>query len=318
MIKYPLLLKPAYKDYLWGGTKLKAVWGKADGPDKIAEAWELSLRIGSLSYIENGKYASYSLLGLLELAPDFAGLKCKAFDKFPMLIKFIDSKEKLSVQVHPGDAYASEHEKSYGKSEVWYILDAEQGAGIYLGFQNGLTEDEYRKHIAGNTLPEALNFIEVKPGDIFMIEAGTVHAIGAGMTVCEIQQNSDLTYRVYDYCRKDADGNTRELKIDKAVAVSNTAASRPVSTAYPFVEYGGYKKRLVADNKYFVAEHYVINSGCDLHNAECFTALTVIGGGFYITGNGITVSADKGRTVFLPAGLAVNIQGRGELLASSL
>jgi mannose-6-phosphate isomerase len=318
MIKYPMLLTPAYKDYIWGGDKLKTEWGKESDLPRIAESWELSMYMGSLSFIENGEYAGDSLYELLEMSHDMTGAKCRAFNTFPMLVKLIDSRENLSVQVHPSDKYALEHEKSYGKSEVWYVLDAEEGSGVYFGFKRSIAREEYKRHIENNTLTDILNFVEVKPGDVFMIEAGTVHAIGAGLLICEIQQNSNLTYRVYDYGRVDSEGKGRELHIDKALKVSKLTAAGPKSDCYPFVEYGGYKKRLVANNKYFLAEHYVIDSGCHLYNEESFISLTVIGGNFSVTGGGVTVSATKGRTVFIPAGLAVEIVGKGEILSASL
>ena len=195
-------LYPEYKDYLWGGEKLKTKYGKQTDKTPCAESWELSFHKDGLTRLSNGKT-------LAETATETdLGTNCKKFPFFPVLIKFIDAKQDLSVQVHPSDEYALKHENSFGKTEMWYIVEAEKGAGIYLGFNRDVTQEEYETAIKENRLTELLNFYDVKAGECYFIPSGTIHAIGKGCLICEIQQNSNLTYRVYDYGRKDKDGKT--------------------------------------------------------------------------------------------------------------
>lgn len=207
-------LYPECKDYIWGGEKLKTKYGKQTDITPCAESWELSFHKDGLTRIVNGKT-------LVEMVTEKElGENVKGFPFFPVLIKFIDAKENLSVQVHPSDEYALKYENSFGKTEMWYIVEAEEGAGIYLGFNRDVTQKEYETAIKENRLTELLNFYEVKSGECYFIPSGTIHAIGKGCLICEIQQNSNLTYRVYDYGRKDKNGNERELHIDKALLVT--------------------------------------------------------------------------------------------------
>ncbi|MDR3263018.1 MAG: class I mannose-6-phosphate isomerase [Clostridiales bacterium] len=319
MLKYPFLLTPVYKDYIWGGVKLREKWGKASNSDVVAESWELSLHPDALSRIANGALHGRNLIEVLEAHPDFAGKKCLSFPHFPMLIKLIDAAQNLSVQVHPSDRYALEKEKSYGKSEVWFILEAESGAGIYFGFKKDTDRTEVAERISQNTLTDILNFIPVAPGDVYMIEAGTVHAIGKGITLAEIQQNSNLTYRVYDFGRTGADGKPRELHIQKALDVMNFAACKAEKSDFPFVDYAAFKKRLVADNKYFFSEYYLLDSVCQLYKENCFISLTLTSGSAVIKyGDGEKLSVSKGDTVFIPAGLEVAVEGSAEFITSAL
>ena len=208
-------LYPVCKDYLWGGNKLKDKYGKITDCTPCAESWELSFHKDGKTLIEDGR--------ALEdvVSAEMLGSNLDDFSFFPMLIKFIDAKSFLSVQVHPSDDYALKNENSYGKTEMWYIVDAEEGAGIYLGFKEDVTIQQYEQAIKENKLTDLLNFYEVKSGECYFIPSGTIHAIGAGCLICEIQQNSNLTYRVYDYGRKDKDGKERELHVEKALKVTN-------------------------------------------------------------------------------------------------
>ncbi len=206
-------LIPATKDYLWGGTRLIEKYGKIAPTPILAETWELSYHKDGLTLMDDGTPLCESKINL--------GKNTADFENFPQLIKFIDAKSNLSVQVHPSDEYALKHENSFGKTEMWYIVDADDGAGIYLGFNRDITADEYRSAIENNTLTDLLNFYPVKKGECYFIPSGTIHAIGAGCLICEVQQNSNLTYRVYDYGRTDANGNPRELHIDKALKVTS-------------------------------------------------------------------------------------------------
>ena len=208
-------LYPECKEIIWGGMKLREKYGKQTDKSPVAESWELSFHKDGPTRLENGETLRDTATA------EELGKNCEGFPFFPMLTKFIDAKQDLSVQVHPSDEYALKNENSFGKTEMWYIVEAEQGAGIYLGFKRDVTKAEYEKAIAEHTLTELLNFFEVKAGECYFIPSGTIHAIGKGCLICEIQQNSNLTYRVYDYGRKDKNGNERELHVEKALKVTN-------------------------------------------------------------------------------------------------
>ena len=232
-------LAPAYKDYLWGGTKLRTVYQKECDFDIIAESWELSAHFAGQSTIADGKHKGLAFGAYLKaIGKEMLGWKCSSLERFPILVKFIDAREKLSVQVHPDDDYALVHEKQYGKNEMWYVVDALPGAGIYCGFKENVTKEQVEECLAFDEKAGAgedpehgilslLNWIPAKKGDVFFIPAGTVHAIGAGMLVCEIQQSSDCTYRLYDYNRTDQFGMKRELHTKKALEVMDTHAYTP-------------------------------------------------------------------------------------------
>ena len=318
-VRYPLLITPAYKDYLWGGPSLKTKWGKETELNPLAEAWELSLRPDAPSRVANGGFAGMTLLELSQKYPELFGEKCAAFSEFPTLVKLIDSKQNLSIQVHPSDEYALKNENSYGKSEVWLILEAEKGAGIYFGFKEQATAEQAAEYVKRGAFTDLLNFIPVKAGDVFMVEAGIVHAIGAGITLLEIQQNSDLTYRVYDFGRLDKFGKPRELHLEKALAVMNFKPSPKKSLSSKFESCGaGVKKRLIADNKYFHAEYYISESSCRLLKEDCFISLTFTASSAELYFGGECLRVLKGNTVFVPAGLAVEIKGGTEFAAVTL
>ena len=208
-------LYPECKGNIWGGVKLKEKYGKQTDKSPVAESWELSFHKDGPTRLADGRTLQEVV------AKEELGKNCEGFPFFPMLVKLIDAKQDLSVQVHPSDKYALENENSFGKTEMWYVVEAEAGAGIYLGFKKDTAREEYEAAIKNNTLTELLNFFEVKAGDCYFIPSGTIHAIGTGCLICEIQQNSNLTYRVYDYGRKDKDGKERELHVDKALKVTN-------------------------------------------------------------------------------------------------
>ncbi|MDR2090841.1 MAG: class I mannose-6-phosphate isomerase [Clostridiales bacterium] len=318
--KYPMLIEPVLKDYIWGGVKLVEKWGKPlpGGFGCAAESWELSLRGDAPSRVLNGEFKGQTLYEVLEFNPEFAGKKCLSFPRFPTLIKLIDAKQNLSVQVHPSDRYALANEKSYGKSEVWFILDAEKDAGIFFGFCRDTSRAEVLRRIGENTLTEILNFVPVAKGDVYMIEAGTVHAIGAGITLAEIQQNSDLTYRVYDFGRVGRDGKPRELHVQKALAVMNFKGGKATPAAFPYVDYFGFKKRLIADDKYFFSEFYRIDGSCPLFNEDCFIAVTAAEGRAELVCGGEKTALQKGATAFIPAGLEITVKGEAEFITTTL
>ena len=195
-----LKLLPAGKDYLWGGTRLIKEYNKNFNLDKLAETWELSCHPDGLCTIAEGEFAGRTLSEYLDIVgKKVLGTKCEHMEQFPLLIKFIDAKNDLSIQVHPSDEYALTHEGQYGKTEMWYIMDCQPGAFIYYGFKEAISNEEFAERIQNKTLLEVLNKVEVKKGDVFFIEPGTIHAIGSGNLIAEIQQNSNVTYRVYDY-----------------------------------------------------------------------------------------------------------------------
>lgn len=219
-----LKLQPAFKDYIWGGNRLKDQYNKQSSLDRLAESWELSCHPQGMSVIENGKFAGKTLKEYIDIYGwDVLGKNCRCFQEFPVLIKFIDAADDLSVQVHPDNSFALKEEGEYGKTEMWYIMDCEEGAYLYYGFSRPVEKEELKKRISENTLTEVLQKVYVQKGDVVFVKAGTVHAIGKNIMVAEIQQNSNVTYRLYDYGRKDKDGHTRDLHIEKALKVADCA-----------------------------------------------------------------------------------------------
>lgn len=217
-----LKLKPAFKDYIWGGTKLRDDFGFKSDLKKIAEGWMLSCHKDGENIIDGGKFDGKTLSEVInETGKDILGTKAQKYDFFPILIKLIDAKDNLSVQVHPNDDYALRVEGEYGKTECWYVIDCDEGAELIYGFKKKISNEEFRKRIEDNTFLDIVNHVKVKKGEFFFIESGTLHAIGKGILLAEIQQNSNTTYRVYDYNRLGADGKPRELHTEKASTLQN-------------------------------------------------------------------------------------------------
>lgn len=293
-------LFPAFKDYLWGGNTLKEKYGKNTDTTPLAESWELSFHKDGPCHLSDGKTLS-EVLTKNEL-----GKKLEKFSEFPMLLKFIDARADLSVQVHPSDEYAKKHENSLGKTEAWYIVEASDNAGIYLGFNRDVTREEYQKAITDGTLCSLLNFIKVKAGECYFIPAGTIHAIGAGCLICEIQQNSNVTYRVFDYKRKDKNGNERELHIDRALDVTNTNKFLPHPSSAP----------ILAECEYFSLSKLTVNNvSKGKTTGESFHSLTCVSGSGEIDGQ----TFRQGDTFFVPANYGeYNISGNAELLLCKL
>lgn len=291
-------LTPATKDNLWGGNKLRA-YGKQSDSDRIAESWELSFREGDEARIDDGRCMS-------EVFPRQAwGTACDKFEFFPTLAKFIDAREKLSVQVHPSDEYALRNEGQYGKTEMWYVVEAEEGAGLYMGLSRECTPEEFSRAVADGSVEELLFFKQVKSGDVFFIPSGTVHAIGAGVVIFEIQQNSDLTYRLYDYMRRDKDGNLRELHVDKAMLVSDLS----VYKAAPRDE---KNDEIIGKCEYFETSKCKLNrtNRAFLVDGTSFLSITCVSGEGLLEGERIA----KGDTFFCPAGVGeVVVSTDGEL-----
>lgn len=259
MISEPIIkLRPALKDYLWGGNQLKEKYGIESDIDVVAEAWELSAHPDGESVVATGRHKGLTFSKYIEtVGKDVLGWKCSPLQNFPLLVKFIDAKGNLSIQVHPDDDYALEKENQYGKNEMWYVVDSKPDSGLYVGFNRDVDSDEVRRRVQENTITEVLNFYPTKPGDIFFIPAGTVHAICEGNLICEIQQSSNCTYRLYDYDRRDKFGNPRELHLEKALDVLNfkkyEAVEGNVSCKYfenEIVETDGLKTIRINDDRF--------------------------------------------------------------------
>ena len=275
-------LIPVCKDYLWGGRKLKEAYGKSFPLDPCAESWELSFHPDGKTLLSDG-----STLEATATSADL-GSNTRDFPFFPVLIKFIDARSNLSVQVHPSDDYALTHENSLGKTEMWYIVEADEGAGIYLGFDREVTQDEFLNAIQSNTLTDLLRFYPVKAGECYFIPAGTIHAIGAGCLICEIQQNSNLTYRVYDYGRLDKNGNPRELHVDKAMLVTNRTVCEPKQ----------FSGSTLGISKYFNVQKLEVDREITLTaTPKSFHCVTCTGGEGSINGEVVR----QGDSFFVPA-----------------
>ncbi len=300
---YPCLLKPAFKDYIWGGTRLRDDFKKECDFDKIAESWELSCHKDGESTVANGEYKGLSLTEYIEKAgKSVLGTACGKFESFPVLIKLIDAKDNLSVQVHPDNEYAQRVEGEYGKTEMWYIVDADEGAELLYGFKKEISKDEFAERIKNNTLLEVTNSVPVKKGDVFFIRSGTLHAIGKGILIAEIQQNSNTTYRIYDYGRVGKDGKPRELHIEKALDVTKLAPAEP----YPeteTVQKDGYTEKLLSKCEYFTVYSMNISEKAELDADEkSFVSLLFLDGEAEIICKDHSLKVKKGDSVFIPAG----------------
>ena len=297
-----LKLTPAFKDYLWGGTRLRDDFQKDCDFDKIAESWELSCHKDGPSTIANGEFKGLTLSEYIDKAgKSVLGTDCEKFENFPILIKLIDAKDNLSVQVHPDNEYAQRVEGEYGKTEMWYIVDCDEGATLLYGFKDTITKDEFAQRIADNTLLEVTNAIPVKKGDVFFIQAGTLHAIGKGILIAEIQQNSNTTYRIYDYGRVGKDGKPRELHVEKAKDVTDLCPAKAYPET-PVEQKDGYTSKLLSSCDYFTTYAVDVDSKAVLEADEkSFLSLLILDGECKITADD-TVKAKKGDSIFVPAG----------------
>ncbi|MGN0601646.1 MAG: type I phosphomannose isomerase catalytic subunit [Oscillospiraceae bacterium] len=296
-----LKLSPAFKDYLWGGTRLRDDFQKDCDFDKIAESWELSCHKDGPSVIANGENKGLTLEEYIEKnGKAVLGSDCEKFENFPILIKLIDAKDNLSVQVHPDNEYAQRVEGEYGKTEMWYIVDCDEGAELLYGFKHNISKDEFAQRIADNTLLEVTNSVPVHKGDVFFIEAGTLHAIGKGILIAEIQQNSNTTYRIYDYGRVGKDGKPRELHVEKAKDVTNLCPAKAYPDT-PIEQKNGYTSKLLSSCNYFTTYALDIDNTAELEADEkSFASLLILEGEGKIIGDD-TVDFRKGDSIFVPA-----------------
>lgn len=293
-----LKLKPECKDYIWGGRRLIEEYGKDFQGDVLAETWELSCHPDGPSRIVNGIHAGKTLQQYIdEQGKDILGTHCSRFGTFPILIKLIDAGDNLSVQVHPDNIFALQNEGQYGKTEMWYVMDAKEGAFLYYGFKNEISVEEFEKRIKEDTLLEVLNTVPVQKGDVLFIESGTIHAIGKDILLAEIQQNSNVTYRVYDYGRVGKDGRKRELHIGKALEVTNRMPARRGKSSYPHI----------ADCDYFTVDKLNLDGSVmkkmeGFVSEDSFESILILDGKGSISAKEETLDFGKGDSFFLSAG----------------
>lgn len=281
-------LNPSCQDYLWGGSKLRTEFGVQSELEPLAEAWVLSCHPDGPSYLEDGR----TLTQFFQDNPEALGTNAAKFEQFPLLIKLIDAKKDLSLQVHPSNEYALLHEGQYGKSEMWYILDCEPESYLYYGFEHEISREEFERRIHDNTLTEVLHKAPVHKGDRFFIEAGTLHAICGGIVLAEVQQNSNVTYRVYDYGRVGVDGKPRALHIEQALEVTNRG---PAEQKYHF---GGH----LAQCESFTVD---LREGDFDGTADesSFVSLLIVNGEGVVRCSGQTMEVSKGESILIPAGM---------------
>lgn len=304
-----LKLLPACKEYIWGGKNLIEKYGKKFEGEKLAETWELSCHPDGLSIIANGEYRDVSLKDYISKEGSrVLGDRLNPEDDFPILIKFIDAADNLSIQVHPDDEYAMLHEKQHGKTEMWYVLEADEGSFIYIGFKKEISKTEMIKRIDDGTFLDVLQEVQVHKGDVFFIPSGTVHAICKGIRIAEIQQNSSITYRVFDYGRLDKDGKPRQLHIKQAIDVAKLEI------------YKGSRIRgnILASNKYFNVEHILGNYEGTV-GKESFVSLLVIEGEGVLNCGEDIMDIKKGDSIFISAGSGpFSILGNVEALKTTI
>lgn len=304
-------LKPVTKHIIWGGERLSRDYGMGENGEKIAEAWELTCRGDGDNEIISGKYTGRLLSEFVRENPQALGTKQKG-DRFPLLIKLIDAEADLSIQVHPDDEYALSHTDDMGKTEMWYIVDAKPGAKLIYGLKRKYTRDELKTAIAAGTLESLMNYVEVKSGETYFIPSGLVHAIGAGILIAEIQQNSNITYRVYDYNRRQPDGSLRQLHIEPALDVIERFDPEAVK-----VEKTG---DVIASCKYFEVRAIALDGEKTVcAGEESFLHLMITDGECEIICAGEKISTKKGGSVFVAAASGnVRLKGNATVIVSSL
>lgn len=316
----PFKLIPAFKDNIWGGTRLITDFGMPCQLERAAEAWVLACHKDGQSTVAEGSLAGKTLTQAIDsMGKECLGKRGQKFEFFPILIKLIDARENLSVQVHPADDYARRVEGGYGKTEMWYIVDCDEGAGLYYGFKEPLSQEEFARRISENTLLDVLNFVPVHKGECYFIPAGTVHAIGAGVLIAEIQQNSNTTYRVYDYGRVGKDGRTRELHIQKAMDVA--ILDRPAQyLPTDRKQVGEANCQTLADCSYFKTKQFDLQGTTSFCvDGESFAAFLAVEGSGSFTSMGQTFPFVRGDCFFIPAGCGkVEVNGRSVFLITTV
>ena len=301
MLFYPLQFEPILKERIWGGTKLKTLLNKPITSEITGESWEISTVENDVSVVANGAFAGKTLNELIELYPAeiLGNIVYARFGKqFPLLFKYLDAREDLSIQLHPNDELAKKRHNSFGKTEMWYVMQADENARLIVGFKEKSSPVEYLSHLNDKTLLDILDTKKVQSGDVFMLETGTIHAIGAGIVIAEIQQTSDITYRVYDFDRKDANGNTRELHVDLALEALNYDKIE----AQRFYDKNENTFNTVVDCPYFTTGFIPLNGSAVFSKTnDSFKVLMAVEGDFSLLVNGESYHYKKGSTVLLPA-----------------
>lgn len=315
---YPLKLAPVAKSAIWGGERLKTEWNKQAPLENVAETWELTVREKENNIVQNGTLAGKTLADVLRKWGKSAIGAAYTAERFPLLVKFIDAADRLSVQVHPDDAFASAVENDLGKTEVWYVVEADEGASILWGLAEGVTERDFAAAVQTGETEKLLRRVEVKKGDVYFIPARMPHAIGAGILIAEIQQNCDLTYRVFDYNRRDKEGKLRELHVEKALQVVRPFTEAEVDA----VRYarGRATPDVLVNCPYFSVRHVKVNGErAEAVPRESFVSLLALAGAGYVQAGAHRVPFEKGESLFLPAGLGeYRLVGEAELLLSTM
>lgn len=303
MLDYPIKFNPILKEKIWGGEKLKNILNKETNRDDLGESWEISGVKGDISVVANGKLKGFSLIDLLKEYKDKILGKSiyEEFDAdFPLLIKFIDANTELSVQLHPNDELAHQRHNSFGKTEMWYIMQADKGAKINIGFKESVSKEEYISLLEEGKIVELLNFEEVKNGDSFFINTGKVHAIGAGVLLAEIQQTSDVTYRIYDWDRTDDEGNSRELHTALAIDAIDFEKKDDFKLNYEKIKNISSE---VASCQYFTTNYLPVEGKIqkDYSNLDSFVIYMCVGGNGEVSINGNSEKIAQGETLLIPA-----------------
>ena len=320
--RLPLLLRPSGKDYLWGGRRLNDEFEKGIELSPLAETWECSTHPDGPCYVAQGDYRGQTLAQVLHRHPEFLGRRHRGEDTLPILIKFIDAKQDLSVQVHPSDEYARERENGQlGKMEMWYVLDAGRDARLVYGLRQAMTKEALRRAIQDGTVMKALQKVPIHKDDVFFIPSGTIHAIGAGALVAEIQENSNLTYRLYDYDRVDRDGRKRALHVDKALEVADLRVTpAPVQPMRVLKYRQGAASELLCRCKYFEVYRMLLNTErrqIVRYRADelSFRVLLCVNGCGTINYEGGSMPFYKGDCIFVPAdSQTLTLHGQAQFL----
>lgn len=323
----PFLLKPTGKDYLWGGSRLNDDFAKGIDLSPLAETWECSTHPDGPSWVRGGEFDGMTLKQVIDAHPEFLGTSVHTTSEgqLPILVKFIDAYNDLSVQVHPDDDYAHEKENGQqGKNEMWYVVDAMPGAELVFGLATECTKEQIKQSIEEGTLDRLLHRVKVNKNDIFYINAGTIHAIGKGALIAEIQQSSNLTYRLYDYNRKDKNGNLRPLHIEKALDVANLKGGQEARQAMRVLHYSpGFASELLCRCPYFQVERFLVRTENRKKVAtlptcpESYRVLLCTDGCGLLKGEGFSIEFFKGDCIFVPATSSeISLTGIAQLLCA--
>ena len=312
---YPLQFEPILKERIWGGTKLKTQLNKPIISNITGESWEISTIENDVSVVANGTFRGKSLNELINEFPEAilgSNVYAKFGKQFPLLFKYLDAQEDLSIQVHPNDQLAKKRHNSFGKTEMWYVMQADVDARLIVGFKEKSSPSAYIENLNKKTLLNILDTKKVKKGDVFMLDTGTIHAIGAGTVIAEIQQTSDITYRVYDFDRVDANGNTRELHIDLALEALNYEKIE----AQRFYSKTENVSNEVVNCKYFTTNFIPLTENTEIHkNQDSFTVYMCVDGDFQLTVDDEDYTYKRGDTVLIPAALTdFQLSGKASIL----